>query len=621
MEAVNATCTNAVSAGFSQFLFTQLLSTLIGSYCNLGAVYPNDQSDHVLGSTEEFDFIVVGAGSAGSAIANRLSEISDWRILLIEAGPDPPLESDIPSLFLTLLGTKYDWNYKVEKSEKSCRSMVDNECIWPRGKFLGGCSSINAMLYVRGNAKDYDNWEQLGNPGWSYDKVLKYFKKMEHANSNLLEKDAHGYDGYVNVEEFRDQPLLVGKEVRELIKSFYIDLGYPYVKDMNAEQKSGVTTVPGTTKDGLRMNSAKAYLPPIKHRNNLVVMKETLVTKLLIDESKKVYGVEVFRNGIFKKVLSRKEVIVSAGAINSPQLLMLSGIGPRKHLEKLHIEVIKDLKVGYNLQDHLLVANLFAKITSQQESKEFTANDLLYNYLTKKTELGAVSALDTMAFIDTLNKTEDYPDLQVHHFQYPQKDGNLQLLYKSMNFQPDLIQRIQEANDQYPLISFLPTLLRPKSRGRIMLNSKNPMDSPKIISGYLTNNDDIKTLTRGLKVIYEITATESFKKCCKFFELQPLEECRNLKPSSDEYYECIIRNFVGTVYHPVGTCKMGPKKDEDAVVDARLKVHGVEGVRVADASIMPNLVSGNTNVPSIMIGEKAADLIKEDWLKDVHSEL
>ncbi|XP_065221553.1 glucose dehydrogenase [FAD, quinone]-like [Planococcus citri] len=620
MEPFNGTCPNSVSIGVSQLLFSQLLTTLANSYCD-HTVYPADQSEEIIQTNNEFDFIVVGAGSAGSALANRLSEISSWKVLLIEAGPDPPIESDIPAMFFSLLGSKYDWNYKVEKSEKSCRSMVDNQCIWPRGRVLGGCSSINALLYKRGNAKDYDNWESLGNPGWSYENVLKYFKKLEFANSERLEKEAHGYEGYVHVEDFQEADLMDVKFNKELLVKLYGELGLPFVNDINANQKTGITMVPATVKNGIRWNTGRAYLAPIKDRKNLSVMKETLVTKVLIDGNKKAYGVEVFRNNVHKKIIAKKEVILTAGALNSPQLLMLSGIGPRDHLKDLSIPLINDLKVGHNLQDHIFLMNLLAKNTAK-EFKQVSPLDLLYSYLTRRTELGSMTVADTMAFVDTQNLTNDYPDIQIFHFSYPVKTNSLPDYLRTANLPEELIEKYVKENEKHYLIHFLPTLLRPKSSGRVMLKSTNPLDPPKIISGYLTESDDITTLIRSIKFIHKLANTEVFKSCCELIEIQPLEECRDLEQLTDEYYECLIRNFAQTVYHPVGTCKMGPISDKGAVVDARLKVYGVEGLRVADASIMPKIVSGNTNIPVIMIGEKAADLIKEDWLNEFsHTEL
>lgn len=611
MLVLNNVClSNTTSLGVSQFLLTQLLSTLVTSYCSLSASYPEDQAEEVFDHhfQLEFDFIVVGAGSAGATVAARLSEIVDWKILLIEAGTDPPLESDIPNLTGTMYNTKYDWKYKVETSDQACRSMVNKQCLWPRGKMLGGSSSMNSMLYMRGFLQDYNHWAVLGNPMWSYNDVLPYFKKLENVQTTRLTKNVHGYTGPVYIDDFSDSSVYNFEKIHKLIVHAADQLGYPYVEDISAEPRSAVTKVPGTLKLGVRWNTAKAYLTISKSISNLVLMKETVVTKLLINKTKHVIGIEVYREGEYRKIFCRREVILSAGSVNSPQLLMLSGLGPKKHLQELGIPVVEDLKVGYNLQDHIFTFSSFIELKEYQ--KPFPQTDLFYNYLIKRTEMDS-RLLGTMLFVDTSYQHYDYPDIQFHFFGFPRKYPMLRNYYKSINLKSKLISQIEKYNEASEIVFPVPTLLRPMSRGRIMLASTNPLVPPRIYSGYLTRKQDINTLIKGLRVVRKLFATGVFPNAT-FHDIW-IKECADLEYQSDQYYECQIRNLVTTIYHPVGSCKMGPDWDKDAVVDSTLKVRGVIGLRVIDASIMPSIISGNTNIPVIMIAEKASDIIKEDW--------
>lgn len=620
MDLLNTLNITTPSVGVAPLLLIQLLSTLLESYKNLSPSYPEDRSNLVLNDNPIFDFIVVGAGSAGSVIANRLSEHPQWKVLLIEAGPDPPVESEIPSLSMALQRhPNYDWSYYTESSEHACRGMKNGQCYWPRGKMLGGCSANNIMLYVRGHMKDYNHWRDLGNDGWSHDEVLPYFKKLERVETPRLPESTHGYDGYMHVQEFTNTSLYNFQEYRKLLIDAVKELGYPYIEDMSANPSSGISTIPGTVKDGARWSTARAYLASIPNRRNLFVMKNTMATKLMIDENKHVYGVQVQNGDVRHIIRSSKEVIVSAGTLNSPHLLMLSGLGPADHLRQVGVPVVADLKVGYNLQDHAIaISQLFRmNINHNIDSK----SDIFYNYLIKRTELGAAGTLDTTMFVDTLNQVEDYPDIQFHVISFPPKlDFGLPLLLDVLNVKPEFAKIAVDINHDADVMMIIPTLLRPKSRGRILLNSSNPFDPPKIVSGYLTEFEDVETLIRGMKLVERMAATRAFERAT-LLEMQAAE-CAQLQRGTHRYYECQLRNFITTCYHPAGTCKMGPDSDPDAVVNPRLKVRGVHGLRVADTSIMPRIVSGNTNVPTIMIGEKAADMIKEDWLgRDQHTEL
>lgn len=615
MESIDASCTtNAGSIGVAPLLLTQLLTTLVKSYCDLIPKYPENQSSKVF-NNEQFDFIIVGAGSAGSAIANRLSEIPSWRILLIEAGSDPPIESAIPGLWGNLISSsKYNWNYQYEHSEHACRGWKNKLCWCPRGKMLGGCSSMNAMIYVQGNPKDYDTWEELGNNGWGYNDVAQYFKKLERANEPHMNYESHGHDGFIDVQLVSRQNLNKDSVLEDVIKKAAAELEYEVFGDHVPEMKAGVYDIPFTLQNGTRMETARAYLAPIRDRKNLVVMKETLVTKLLINEDNHVYGVETYNNGEYKQVICNHEVIVSAGAINSPQLLMLSGIGPKKHLQSLGVNVVKDLKVGYNLHDHIYLLQFFVKL-SNIPFEPFPKTDPLYYYLTRRNDILAIPELATQLFADTRYSVSNYPDIQILFIGHPPRTAMSNSL-----FEWPLIQPIGEEDRKSYILSMLPVLLRPKSRGQISLRTTDPFTTPRIVGGHLTEAEDVQSLIRGVRFAVKLAKTEAFNGSSLLFV--PVAECDDYAKYSDKYYECYIRNFANTIHHPSGTCKMGPKNDPNAVIDPRLKVYGISGLRVADASVMPAPVSGNTNIPAIMIGEKAADLIKEDWLKEtVHSEL
>lgn len=338
-------------------------------------------------------------------------------------------------------------------------------------------------------------------------------------------------------------------------------------------------------------------------------MKETYVTKLLINDAKQVNGVEVNKNGIYKQITSTKEVVLSAGAVNTPQLMMLSGLGPKEHLTDLGIPVIEDLSVGYNLQDHIFVRLNNINLNTPQEPQQMQT-DLLYNYLTRRTELSHL-ALDTHIYVDTLKKADDFPDVQLLFMAWSPANSKLPEFLKVMGTEPQQIQWAQQLNKDTYILEVTPTLLRPKSAGRVQLKSTNLLDPPKIFNGYLEDIDDIRTLVRGMRFIDELMTTKAFKNTT--LHRPPVTECQKWQPPHEEYYECMVRNFVATVNHVSGSCKMGPKDDREAVVDPRLRVYRIKGLRVADTSIMPSIVSGNTNIPTIMIGEKAADMIKEDW--------
>lgn len=562
----------------------------------------------------EYDFVVVGGGSAGAVVASRLSEIPSWNVLLLEAGPDENEITDVPSLAAYLQLSKWDWAYKTEPTGRACLGMKNGRCNWPRGKVLGGSSTLNYMLYVRGNRHDYDHWESLGNPGWNYDNVLKYFIKSEdNRNPYLAKTPYHGTGGLLTVQESPWRTPLVVAFVQA-----GQELGYPN-RDINGADQYGFMIAQGTIRRGSRCSTGKAFLRPARLRRNLHTALNAHVTRIMINPTTmRAFGVEFMRDGRRQFVLARKEVILSAGAINSPQILMLSGIGPKEHLSKFDIPVLRDLKVGENLQDHVGMGGLTFLVNKPISivQDRFQAFPMTMQYVMKQkgpmTTLGGVEGL---GFVNTYLGNKSWPDIQFHMAPASINSDAGARVRKVLGLTDHLYNTVYKPIANKDVWTLMPLLLRPRSRGWVRLRSKNPFDYPSINANYFEDPFDIKTLVEGAKIAIRISEANVFKQFGSRLHRIPFPNCKHLKFASDAYWECHIRTISMTIYHPVGTCKMGPSWDKDAVVDPRLRVYGVQGLRVIDASIMPTIPSGNTNAPAIMVGEKGADLIKEDWLK------
>src|SRR6266849_2085148 len=518
-----------------------------------------------------YDYVIVGAGSAGCVLANRLTEDPTVSVLLLESGgADTLKEVHIPAAFSKLFQSAYDWNYATEEQAQLKQRTV----YMPRGKVLGGSSSINAMIYMRGNRYDYDHWCALGNQGWGYADVLPYFKQAQHQERGA--SAYHGVGGPLNVTDLRC--------VNPLTRAFVaagVELGWPHNADFNGAEQEGVGVYQVTQKQGQRHSTAEAYLKPARRRRNLTVLPRAHATRLLF-EQRRCMGVAYLRDGQPQQAQVRREALLCAGAINSPQLLLLSGIGPAADLQMLGLPVTQDLPgVGQNLQDHLVAGVIYACTQPVSLAGAETLANLL-SYLLRKRGPFTTNVTEAGAFLKTRPELPA-PDIQVIFLPVTVIEHGL-VRPESHGFTIGL------------------TRLRPQSRGFITLRSPDPLEPPAIQPQYLMSESDLQALVEGISLCRKVAQAAAFAPF-RGMELYPGPEVQGDAAMTD-----YVRETALTGDHPVGTCKMG--SDPLAVVDAELRVHGLEGLRVVDASIMPTIVSGNTNAPTIMIAEKAADLIK-----------
>ncbi|MBO9426786.1 choline dehydrogenase [Labrenzia sp. R4_1] len=529
----------------------------------------------------EADFVVVGAGSAGCVIANRLSANPNTKVILLEAGgADRNPWIHIPvGYFKTMHNPSVDWCYKTEPDPGLNGRQLD----WPRGKVLGGSSSLNGLLYVRGQPQDYDRWRQMGNTGWGWDDVLPLFKRSEDQERGA---DAfHGQGGPLSVSDMRLQRPICDAWVEAAQAA-----GYPLNPDYNGAEQEGVGYFQLTTRNGRRCSSAVAFLKPVQSRSNLQVVTRAATKRILFEGARATGVVYQDTEGREHTVKAGAEVILSAGAIGSPQLLMVSGIGEAQHLKEQGIDIVADLPgVGKNLQDHLQARLVF-------KCNEPTLNDEVRSLLNQarialKYALFRAGPMTMAASLATgFLRTGDHvdtPDIQFH-------------------VQPWSADSPGEGVHPFSAFTMSVCQLRPESRGEIRLASPDASVYPKIHPNYLSTETDRRTIVAGINIARRIAQHAPLKHKIS-------EEFRPDASLDIDDYEATLdwaRNNSTTIYHPTGTCKMG--KGEGAVVDERLRVHGIEGLRVADCSIMPEIVSGNTNAPAIMIGEKVSDMILED---------
>ncbi|XP_018571565.1 glucose dehydrogenase [FAD, quinone]-like, partial [Anoplophora glabripennis] len=533
-------------------------------------------------------------------------------VLLLEAGDEEPEIADVPAFPPLLQRSSLDWRYVTQPSPHSCLARDNGQCNWARGKVMGGTSTINYMIYIRGHPKDFDEWQEEGNKGWSYADVLPYFIKSED-NRNLGKVEAyyHGSGGYQTVEYFPYQD----ENTLAILKA-YQELGLEYL-DQNTERMIGTSLLQHTTRDGERLSTNGAFIRPIRNnRKNLAVQPNSHATRVLIDpKTKTAFGVEYLHKGKLVQAIAHKEVILSAGSLNSPILLMLSGIGPAHHLEENNIHVLKDLAVGFNLQDHTTIdgvvfqlTNYSATIVSDEERKK----DVFTWKQAREGPLSGSGPLQANAFIQTKYEKElGRPDIQIS--------------MDAVNVDNFLKNPILTYNTAVLPLAYYnglmarPILLGPESRGRVLLNSSDPVfGHPVIHANTFFEEIDLLRIVEGAKQSLNLENTEIFKHYGIEVNRTPLPACEHLYFGTDEYWACVAMAYTTTIFHPVGTCKMGPKHDVSAVVDSELRVHGIKNLRVIDASIMPKIVHGNTNAAVIMIGERGSDFVKSAWLKDNH---
>uniref|UniRef100_A0A336M2J5 CSON009341 protein n=2 Tax=Culicoides sonorensis TaxID=179676 RepID=A0A336M2J5_CULSO len=565
-----------------------------------------------------YDFIIVGAGSSGCVLASRLSENPDYKVLLIEAGKRQQSLNDIPIFAAYLQSTSYNWNYVTEPQEGACLGMEDQRCAFPRGKGVGGSSLINYMIYNRGNKYDFDQWASMGNEGWSYNEILPYFKKSENNNLKGLENSTyHGKGGPMNTE-YPQHRTKYAKAFMEAQKH----IGIKRV-DYNGESQLGTSYVQANTLHGRRQSAASAFIDPILwNRPNLHILTEARVTKVLIDpDTKEAYGVEYVRFKKRNNVFAAKEVILSAGAFSSPQILMLSGIGQEHELKRIGVPLLQDLPVGKVMYDHLChFGPTFTVNTSGisvSSDRVLFPHNLKEYFTTGGSPLSIIGGVETLTFIKTPNSRypATVPDLELLFIPGAYSSDQGTGIKRGMRVTDEIYNSVYKELDKpsQDVFSIMVMQFHPQSAGYLELKDRNPFHWPRFYPNYFKNPNDVEDLLHGIKEAIRIVNTPPFDKFNATIHSTPLPGCKMYDFGTDDYWRCSIRTLSASLHHQVGTTKMGPETDKTAVVSPELKVHGISKLRVVDTGVVPLPPTSHTAAIAMMIGEKAADMIKNDW--------
>ncbi|XP_053689985.1 glucose dehydrogenase [FAD, quinone]-like [Sabethes cyaneus] len=564
---------------------------------------------------KSYDFIIVGAGPAGSVLANRLTEDPTVTVLLLEAGKgELPIFTDIPLAAPNLQATDYNFAYESEVQTIGCQGLRDKKCSWPHGRGVGGSTIINYMIYTRGNRRDYDGWARAGNPGWSWEEILPYHIKAERANIRDFDNNGfHGKSGPLSVEDCPFRSKISHAFVRSAQQA-----GYPYL-DYNAGEHIGVSYLQANTERGFRVTSGTAYLTNITNRKNLHILTKAWVTKLLIDpDSKVTKGVRFTRNKRHFIVEARQEVILSAGAFESAKLLMLSGVGPLQHLTELNIPIVTDLPVGEILYEHPGVFGPIYLIRNPIDNFIQLDDNINWRNLIKLLNGRGVfttNSVESLMYLKTPFAASPDPGLP---------DIEIMQAFTSIDFDsgPGTALAFRLTNETYdgyfrPIqnirsFQYLPMLLKPRSRGKLRLKSQNPFQHPSFDFQYFSDDRDIQALVYGMQEAIRVTSQQAFQELGVELYSRPVPGCEQHQFNSYDYWHCHVRTLTATFHHQVGTCKMGPASDPEAVVDARLRVYGISRLRVVDIGVVPEPPAAHTSAISFVIGEKAADMIKQD---------